>query len=129
MNLFFRIQSLQLLMYGWLGICSHIGLCSFMFYFITSSKLIIFVSFYYIVTFNHFFSLSRPLLVPYAHVSVESIDCILLSSFELKTTLLISSVKTLYLSLLNLCCVFNIGLFFLWIFYYFFWDYVSFTFW
>ena len=43
-------------------------------------------------------------------VSVESIDCILLSSLELKAILLISSVKTLCLSLLNLCCIFNIDL-------------------
>ena len=36
------------------------------------------------------------------HVSIESIDCILLPSFELKPILLIFSVKTLCLSLLNL---------------------------
>ena len=54
------------------------------------------------------FSLTRSLLVPYAYVSIESIDCILLSSIELKAILLISSVKTLYLSRLNLCYVCNI---------------------
>ena len=54
----------------------------------------------------------RSLLVPYACVSIESIDHILLSSFELKAILLISSVKTLCLSLLNLCCAFNISLLF-----------------
>ena len=54
------------------------------------------------------FSLTRSLLVPYAYVSIESIDCILLSSIELKAILLISSVKTLYLSLLNLYYVCNI---------------------
>ena len=59
------------------------------------------------------FSLTRSLFVPYAYVSIKSIDCILLSSFELKAILLISSVKTLYLSLLNLRCVFNIDLLFL----------------
>ena len=48
------------------------------------------------------------------HVFIKSIDCILLSSFEIKRILLISSVKTLYLSLLNLCCVFNIN----WLFFY-----------
>ena len=42
------------------------------------------------------------------NVSIESIDCILLSSFELEAILLISSVKPLYYSLLNLCCVFNL---------------------
>ena len=90
-----------------------------MFYFITSSKLIIFVSFYYIVTFNHFFSLTRPLLVPYAHVSIESIDCILLSSFELRAIVLISSAKILCLSLLNICHVFNINLSFFYEFFIF----------
>ena len=47
------------------------------FSFITSSKLIIFVSFDYIVTFNCFFSHIRSLFVPFAHVSIESVDCIL----------------------------------------------------
>ena len=60
-----------------------------------------------------FFSLTRSLLVPYAYVSVESTDCILLSLFELKAILFISSVKPLCFSLLNLSCVFNIDLFFL----------------
>ena len=50
----------------------------------------------------------RSLLIPCAYVSIESIDCVLLSSFELKVILFISSVKTLYLSLLNLSCLFNI---------------------
>ena len=54
------------------------------------------------------FSLTRSLLVPYAYVSIKSIDCILFSSFERKAILLIYSVKT-YFSLLNLCCVFNIS--------------------
>ena len=42
-------------MYGRSGIYGHFGLCSFMFSFATLSKLIIFVFFYYIVTFNLFF--------------------------------------------------------------------------
>ena len=50
----------------------------------------------------------RSVLITCAYVSIESIDYILLSSFELKAILLISSVKTLCLSLLNLCCVFHI---------------------
>ena len=56
------------------------------------------------------FSLTRSFL---AYVYIESIDCILLSSFDFKAILLISSVKTLCLSLLNLCCVFRINLLFL----------------
>ena len=56
------------------------------------------------------FLLIRSLLIPYEFISIELIDCILLSSFELKAMLLISLVETLCLSLLNLCCVFNIDL-------------------
>ena len=55
---------------------------------------------------------TRSLLVPYGYVSIESIDLILLSSFELKAVLLISSVKTSYFPLLNLCYVFNLSLIF-----------------
>ena len=54
------------------------------------------------------FSLTRTFLVPFAYVSIESIDYIVLSSFKLKAILLISSVKKLCLSLLNLFYVFNI---------------------
>ena len=54
----------------------------------------------------------RSLLVPYTHVSIKSIDPIHLWLFQLKEILLISSLKRLCLSLLNLCCVFNISLLF-----------------
>ena len=57
-------------------------------------------------------SLTKSLLVPCTYVSVESIDCILLSSFEFRAILLISSVKTLCLLLLNLFCILNIDLLF-----------------
>ena len=80
--------------------------------FAKSSKLIIFVLFYYIVPFNLFYIPEIRLFHMHMHVSAESIDCILLSSFELKAMLLISSVKTLCFLLLNLCCVFNISLLF-----------------
>ena len=76
------------------------------------------------IKFNHFlhpfilllhlissFSLTTYFLVPY--VSIESIDCILLSLSELKAILSISSAKTLCLSHLNFCCFFNIDLLFL----------------
>ena len=77
-------------------------------------KFIIFVSFYYFVTFKSLlFSLTRSLLVPYSYVSIKSISCILFSSFELKAILLISSVKILCSWVLNLCCTFNIDLLFL----------------
>ena len=63
------------------------------------------------------FSLDRSLPVLYANVSFKSIDCILLSSFELKAILSISSGKILCLSLLNFCCVFNTNLLFFMIFF------------
>ena len=112
MNLSFQIQSLQLLI------------------FYTDNKelwairiIFFYVSFYNIIKVIHFLyrfiimlhlisslSLTKSFLVPYAYFSVELIDCILLSSFELKTILLTSSVKTLYL--LNLCCIYNLDLLF-----------------
>ena len=59
-----------------------------------------------LLVFSFFFI--RSSRVPYAYVSIKSIDCILLSSFQLKAVLLINSVKTLCVSLLNLCCYFNL---------------------
>ena len=78
---------------------------------------IINVKYFFIVLLYHYIWLFsflhiRSLLVPYAYVSIQSIDCILLLSFELKAILLISSAKALCLSLLNPCCVFNISFFF-----------------
>ena len=82
-----------------------------------------------IVKVNHFlygfmilhlissFLLTSLFLVLYAYIPIEPIDCIILSPSELKAILLISSVKTLCCSLLNLCYVFNISLFFLYILY------------
>ena len=67
--------------------------------------------FYILLHLTFSFSLTRSLLLPYAYASIKSIDCILLSSFELKAILLISSVK-IWPSLLNLCHVFNIVLLF-----------------
>ena len=56
------------------------------------------------------FSFIRTFLLLYASVSIESFYCIFLLSFKLKAILLISSVKRLSLSLLNLSCVLNINL-------------------
>ena len=112
MNLFSQYQSLQLLI----------------FYkddqeFVANSDYVLFMFFYNIIKVTHLlyrfiilicliFSFLRIrsllILIPCAYVSIESIDCILLSSFELKAVLLISSVKTLCFSLLFFCCVFNI---------------------
>ena len=47
------------------------------------------------VTFNLLFSLTKYLLAPNPYDSINQIDCVLLSSFESKTVLLISTAKTL----------------------------------
>ena len=100
-------------LYGWSGIWDQFGLCYFIFWFVSEWNLIIFwiVLLYCYIYLICSFSLTRSLLVPYAYVSIKSVDCILLSSFELKAIWLISSLKT-YLSLLNLGCVFDINFFF-----------------
>ena len=59
------------------------------------------------------------MFVPYAYVSIKSLDCISLSLFEFKTILLICSIET-FLSLLNLCCVLILNFCFLRILYVFF---------
>ena len=72
--------------------------------------------FYYIVHLISYFLYIRSLLVPCVYVSIGSTDLIsliLLSSFGFKAILSISSVKTLCLSRLDLCCVFDISLLFL----------------
>ena len=77
--------------------------------------------FYNVIIINYFwivlvivliscFSHTRPFLVPYAYVSIESIDSILLSSLALNAVLAISLVNTLFFMLLNLCCDFSINL-------------------
>ena len=71
-----------------------------------------YVFFCNIIKVKHFCVVLLYLVIPYAYVCIESIDGILLSSFELKAILLITSVKTLCPSLLNLCCVLNIILLF-----------------
>ena len=81
-------------------ICDQFRLCCFTLSFVTSSKLIIFASLYYVATFNILF-LTYLLVVPYAYVSIKSIHYIILSSFELKAILLISSVKLVCLSHLS----------------------------
>ena len=100
------------ILYEWPEICGQIGLCSFMFSFTTSSKLIIFVSFYSIYLITSF-KLTRSLFVPYAYVSIKSIDCILLLSLGFNVILLISLVETWHFWHLSLYCVFNIDLLFL----------------
>ena len=82
------------ILYGRSGICDQFGLCFFMFSFPTSSKIIIFYLFIKPLHLISPFSLTRSLF-HIAYVSIKSIDCILLWTFELKAILLISSVKTL----------------------------------
>ena len=107
MNLFFQIQSLQSLIFCMDDKEFELFLLSFPYNVIKVDHFL----YRFIILLHHIslLSLTKFLLVPYAYVSIESIDCILLSSFELKAILLISSVKTLCLSLLNLCCICNIS--------------------
>ena len=62
---------------------------------------------YCFIILLHLIFLYDILDLPYVYVSTESVDYILLSSFESK--ILISSVKILCFSLLNLCWVFNVS--------------------
>ena len=116
MNLFSQIQSLQLLIF-YKDEQEIVAILDYVF-------------FYNIIKINHFlyfliilillafsFIHIKSLLIPCAYVSIESIDSNLLSSFELNEILLVSSVKTVCLSLLNLCCVFKISLLFINFFY------------
>ena len=64
----------------------------------------------YIFVFNFFIFLHYALVIPYAYVFKESIDCILWLLLALNAILLTSSVNALYLSLLNFCCDFDINL-------------------
>ena len=86
------------------------GSCSLMSSFVMSSKLNIFVLFYYLLQLNSFFLHSRYLIscLLCTYVFIVSTDCILLTSFEVKAVLLISSLKTC-ISFLTFCCVFNIS--------------------
>ena len=108
MHLFFQVQSLQLLIFcmddqEFLPIW-----CFFMSSLEIESKLNIFLLLHLISSFLH----GKSLFILCAYVSTKSNDCIFLSSFELNAILLISSVKALCFSLLNLCCVFNVSLLF-----------------
>ena len=110
-NLFFLIQSFELLIIS----MDHQE------FVVNLDYVLLFFFFYNVIESNHFlyhfiillhlissFSFTRSMFVPYAYVSIESIGCITLSPFGFNIILLISSVKKLCLSLLNLCCVFNI---------------------
>ena len=89
------------ILYGWSEICVQFDLCFLMFSFETSSKLII-VCIVWLYCYVWFFLLLniKSLLFPYAYVPTESIDCIILSSFELKAILLIFLVNRLGLYVL-----------------------------
>ena len=66
----------------------------------------------FIILLDLFFSFFtfRILALPYAYVSIESIDSILLSSLVLNAILIVSSLNKLCFFLVSLCCDFNINL-------------------
>ena len=96
-------------------IYSQFGLCFLMFSLVISSKLIIYVLFYYIFTCNFFFFYILGLLSFYMHVFLLNRLIVFLSSLAPNVILLTSSI--LCSSSRNLCCYFNINLLSLWIFY------------
>ena len=107
MNLFFQIQDLWLLIFcmddqEFVVNLNYVFLCFII-------KVNQFLD-RFVILLHLFFSFShiKSWLVPYAYVFTESIACVLLSLFEIKAILLISSVKSC-LSLLRFCCVFNIS--------------------
>ena len=116
MNFFFQIQNLQLLL-----ICRDDE--EFATNYVLFFRLRSFGAFCNIIIVDHFlhcFIIQLHLVssflhvtllhVPYAYVSTKSIDCIFLSQSSLNLILLTSSVKTLWISLLNHSSVFNINL-------------------
>ena len=112
---FFQIQNLQLLIFcvngqEFLSNLDYALLC--LLFNIIKVEHFYIVFYYFFLHLISSFLYAKSLLVSYAYVSVDSIDCNLLSSFELKVIFLISSVKTLCLSFLNLYCIFNIILLF-----------------
>ena len=92
MHLFSQIQNLQLLIFCMDGLEFLVNLDYVFFCNIIKGKHFYIVLLYLLSSFLY----TRSLLVLYAYVFIESVDCILLLSFELKAILLISSVKTLY---------------------------------
>ena len=84
------------------------------FYFFCSITKVNYFLFCLIILLHLFSSFlhTSSLLVPYTYISIESIDCILLSSLALYVMLLTSSVNTLSFLLLNLRRDFNIDLLF-----------------
>ena len=115
MTTFFQIQILQLLILCMddqefvanLGMLFHVLLCKII---KVNHSCILFIILLHLISsvlIKWYF------LVSYAYVSIESIDFILWSSFELQAILLISFVKTFCFALLNICCLFNINILFL----------------
>ena len=113
MNMLFQIQSPQLLIFC-MDDQEIVASLDYV-YFVLCFTALMMLSNHLIILLHliSFFPFTRSLIVPYASVSIKSIDCFLLSSFELNGNLLISSVRTLCLSLLNNYWVFNIDLLFL----------------
>ena len=100
------------IMYRWSGICGQFVLGYFLLSLVISLKLMIFV-FYEIATFTSLFLYTSSWLIQYAYVSIEPIDCNLLSSLAVNAILLTSSVNTICFSLLSLCRYFNINFLFI----------------
>ena len=114
MNWFFQIQSLQLLIFC-MDDQEFVANFDYVFFFFCNIIKVnhFFYRFIILLYLISFLSPTRSFLVTHAYVSIKSFDCILLSLFDLKIIFLISSVKTLRLSLSNVYCVFDIDILFL----------------
>ena len=118
------------ILYGWSGICDQFWSILIVFFYVffwNTVKINHFcIVLLYCYIYFFFFLHIRSSLVLYACIciSIESIDCIFLSSSKLNTILLTSSVNTLCFTLLNLCCDLNIIQFLLWILHDFLDDYL-----
>ena len=98
-----------IILYEWSGISDQFALFSLCFCYNIIKRKHFLYGFVIVLHLIYSFLLARSLFIPYAYVSTKSIDCILLSPLELRAILLISSVGTWYLSLLNLFRVFNVS--------------------
>ena len=104
--MFFPINSSRLIIFGIVLLYLYIiGLCFFLHMFLQNQLvmfLYLFFSFLCIIS----------LLVPYEYVSIDSIDCILLSLLALNVILPTFSVNTLCFLLSNFCYHFNSSILF-----------------
>ena len=105
MCLFFHTQSLQSLIFC-IEDQEFVANLDYFFYVFFCNIVIVNHFLYCFIILLHlfFFLCITSSFVPYVYVSIESIDCIILSSLALNAIMLTSLVSPLCLPLLDLCC-------------------------